>query len=549
MAKHPNPRYFVLKSIMLNNLYGVDIMEEATEICKLRLFLKLVSQVEAAPKKANFGLEPLPDIDFNIRAGNTLVGFASIEQAFESIAKEASGQGKLIFDDGTLNRIMRSAIEAAQEFKRFKSLQVEDHVDGAEVVFSKRLLKAALAELREELDRYLAEEYERGLSKKEDKFQKWLTSHHPFHWFVEFYSIINGGGFDVIIGNPPWKEYAAVKKSQYTLMNFHSEKCGNLYAMCTERVLQLSAPSGWTSFIVQLPLVSSSRMVILREILRQHSQYLLTIPFDDRPGKLFKDLEHCRSSIFIAEAGKASNNKRLIASRYQRWASQVRDYLFYQVEFAEIVGKLIYADQFPKYANRIQEALFSKITANSKNTIRCLTSQQKSESFIFYQEAIQYWAKATIRLPHYAKNGRIDAPAHGRYLYFESATVANIVCALLNSSLFYAYFIAYGDCFHLSDKLASGFPIIDNLIHDQKLVNLNHQLMEDLKVNAENKTIKTKDGDLIEYEEFSASQSKHIIDEIDRILAQHYGFTDEELDFIINYDIKYRMGRDSGADD
>lgn len=37
---------------------------------------------------------------------------------------------------------------------------------------------------------------------------------------------------------------------------------------------------------------------------------------------------------------------------------------------------------------------------------------------------------------------------------------------------------------------------------------------------------------------------KPIIDEIDHMLAQHYGFTDEELDFIINYDIKYRMGRE-----
>ena len=36
-----------------------------------------------------------------------------------------------------------------------------------------------------------------------------------------------------------------------------------------------------------------------------------------------------------------------------------------------------------------------------------------------------------------------------------------------------------------------------------------------------------------------------IIDEIDKVLAQHYGFTDEELEFIINYDIKYRMGRDA----
>lgn len=66
---HPNCRYFILKSIIVNNLYGVDIMEEAVEICKLRLFLKLVAQIEQVED-----LEPLPDIDFNIRAGNSLSG-------------------------------------------------------------------------------------------------------------------------------------------------------------------------------------------------------------------------------------------------------------------------------------------------------------------------------------------------------------------------------------------------------------------------------------------------------------------------------------------
>ena len=45
-----------------------------------------------------------------------------------------------------------------------------------------------------------------------------------------------------------------------------------------------------------------------------------------------------------------------------------------------------------------------------------------------------------------------------------------------------------------------------------------------------------------EVDRFSVAPCKPIIDEIDRVLAQHYGFTDEELDFIINYDIKYRMG-------
>ena len=48
----------------------------------------------------------------------------------------------------------------------------------------------------------------------------------------------------------------------------------------------------------------------------------------------------------------------------------------------------------------------------------------------------------------------------------------------------------------------------------------------------------------VEYDEFYLKESKPIIDKIDRVLAQHYGFTGEELDFIINYDNKYRMGRE-----
>nr|MBA3416970.1 SAM-dependent methyltransferase [Chloroflexia bacterium] len=80
IERHPNRDAFVLKTIILNNLFGVDIMEEAVEICKLRLFLKQVAQVEDAAD-----IEPLPDIDFNIRAGNTLVGFATLDQVKAAI--------------------------------------------------------------------------------------------------------------------------------------------------------------------------------------------------------------------------------------------------------------------------------------------------------------------------------------------------------------------------------------------------------------------------------------------------------------------------------
>jgi hypothetical protein len=70
------------------------------------------------------------------------------------------------------------------------------------------------------------------------------------------------------------------------------------------------------------------------------------------------------------------------------------------------------------------------------------------------------------------------------------------------------------------------------------------ELMRHLQDGSEERTIRTKAGH-ISYEEFHPARSKFILDKIDRVLARHYGFTEEELDFIINYDIKYRLGRDS----
>jgi hypothetical protein len=58
---------------------------------------------------------------------------------------------------------------------------------------------------------------------------------------------------------------------------------------------------------------------------------------------------------------------------------------------------------------------------------------------------------------------------------------------------------------------------------------------------------KTTGNDVI-YDEYYPKKSKLIIDEIDKLLKKHYGFTEEELDFIINYDIKYRMGDELNED-
>jgi hypothetical protein len=73
-------------------------MEEAVEICKLRLFLKLAAQIERDATLPNQGAEPLPDIDFNIFAGNALVGYATYEEVRQAINQTVQGQTRLQFD-------------------------------------------------------------------------------------------------------------------------------------------------------------------------------------------------------------------------------------------------------------------------------------------------------------------------------------------------------------------------------------------------------------------------------------------------------------------
>ena len=224
--QHPNRRYFILKSIIINNLYGVDIMEEAIEICKLRFFLKMVAQIEDVRQ-----IEPLPDIDFNIQAGNTLVGYATYDEVEKAVT------GKLDFDN-TMTRIEEKAEDVDQLVALFRQQQTEE---GGDVTpDDKQALRNKLKALEDELNFYLAGEY--GVDPNKDSaYQNWLSSHKPFHWFIEFYGILKDGGFDVIIGNPPYVNYSKTKKEYRVIeSNFETIKCGNLYALVTEKIFDLT---------------------------------------------------------------------------------------------------------------------------------------------------------------------------------------------------------------------------------------------------------------------------------------------------------------------
>lgn len=576
---HPNPEYFIYKSIIIRNLYGVDIMEEAVEICKLRLFLKLFSQVHQLNH-----LEPLPDIDFNIRAGNTLVGLATYEETVRALTGKTVGKGNSsafqsqMFNDEILERIQQKAKEVERGFAHFRALQTEYNIalEPHELTTMKKQLQAQLADLGGVLDEYLAKEYgidqtqvpktaevskqvenwqAEGYSSATDRWQKdptlfqaafdqWKKMHQPFHWYIEFYGIMSKGGFDVIVGNPPWKEYASVKKS-YKVYHYTTESCGNLYGMCIERVIQLSKSKSWVSFIVQLPFVNTSRMGSVRSLLKQKSNFLYVAPFDDRPGKLFDGLEHCRSVVFIAGAIEKKELSSLAVTRYQRWPTGTRDSLFHLLEYAPYYqAEIPNHDAFPRYSNRLVEGISSKLTGQDI----ALFEVKAHESPVYVHRIIGYYIKAVDFIPHFWNEVEGQKKSEDYKPFFFQKDMIHPILAILNSSLFYWFWHTYGDGFHCGYKDVRAFKLgnLQDSGYLPILQTLGQELMDQLQRTSIRKVVYSKATGKVEYDEFKPSACLGTIHAIDRVLAKHYSFTDDELDFVMNYDIKYRMGRDDG---
>jgi Eco57I restriction-modification methylase len=527
---HPNARYFILKSIILNNLFGVDIMEEAVEICKLRLFLKLAAQVDPDMGHENLGIEPLPDIDFNIRAGNTLVGYATLDEL------KTASTSKLDLDN-SLERIARSAANLQQTFDLFRQRQVE--ADGSISLRDKQELRAQLKALGHDLNGYLARDY--GINVNSRNFAKWLKSHQPFHWFIEFHGIMNAGGFDVIIGNPPFVEYSKVR-ARYTVAPqvYSTLPCGNLYTLVLERSYLLGRNDGWVSLIVPLSIVSTSRTDAVRALVKTFPTWLSC--YDMRPGSLFEGVAQ-RLTIIISQNQKRPSSNIFVGG-YRRWVAEERPFLIALTTYSSMPVAQG-SGPIAKFASAIEQKILSKIAGPSLE----LSAVRNAPSIVVHR-IVRYFVKALNFVPFFVdahgSRGKSDDYKEFRF----DPEHRDVVTAILNSNLFYWFWRSHSDGFHCgyNDVYSMPYKRIMDADRRKSLGRLLQRLMKQLVDISEKRTIKTKAGQ-IRYQEFYPAKSKEILDEIDRALAPHFEFTAEELDFVINYDIKYRLGREAESDE
>lgn len=513
-------------------------MPEAVEICKLRLFLKLASQVQRGGR-----LEPLPDVDFNIRAGNALVGYASREEVRQGLTTSRVGggadQNELIFQDraDALAAFEERLTDVAVLAEQFREQQ---QTHGGEVTAAdKETLRARLTALTDVLDRALAVEYHVDPD-DEEAFKAWRDSHQPFHWFAEFYGVMSEGGFDVIVGNPPYVRL--FKVDDYECRGYLTEAAGDLYSLVVERSIVLLHPRGYLGFIVPMSLSATAQTAPLRDLLVQALglQWISHYSGDANPSKLFEGVKF-RLDILL---GRRDGAGRMFSSAYMKWFAEERSTLFERVRYEAVAATEKMIGVLPKTGNPAARSVLNKLF-NSQPMGRVTV---KTGEPIYVHRVITMFTKAFDFVPYFwnEQDGQKKSDDYKPYRFRKDERVPAL--AILNSSTFFLYFVALGDCFHCGKSYVESFPAGFNKMtaHTRsKLYALGTALVEDVRRNAIRKVAQSKKTGRVEYDEFWLRLSKPLIDEIDAVLARHYGFTDEELDFIVNYDIKYRLGADA----
>jgi len=536
VEKHPNRRYFILKSIMVNNLYGVDIMEEAVEICKLRLFLKLVSQVEREEQ-----LEPLPDIDFNIRAGNTLVGFVSREEVRRAAESKSTGQVGLPFAETgqAIQRIEEEAEVVDRAFQRFHEMQTKEGMGAKDFATAKQELRSRLHRLSDELDRYLAKEYEVDPQKARE-YQRWKKNHQPFHWFAEFYGIMHRGGFNVIMGNPPYVEYSKVRGT-YLVNGYVTEECGNLYAFVLERAASLVISTGRLGFIIPIALVSVSETSSARTMITRRFPQAWFSNFAIRPAKLFDGVEQ-RLTIWLATSDPPPAPQTL-TTKYHQWYKDERSTLFSRIEYSSTSG-IPSPDCLPKLGSHLAHEVVRKV-ASACGGIVAENLVNQSRSKLFFHRTPGYWIRIMDFEPYFQSPTATRSIHHIRELYVLDEVTAKFIGSIVSSSMYFFWFFAMGNCRNLTLDDVKKFPVgRPSRTTLERAGNKFDELMQDFRKNSFTSTRGNT-----EYQEFNWSLSKPIIDRMDVVLGEHFGLTIEEVDFVTNYDIKIRMGKEPESED
>ena len=248
----------IKKSIIQNNIYGVDIEKGAVDIARLRFWLSIVVDEETP--------SPLPNLDYKIMQGNSLIeSFMGVDLSKLTYEKEyKKDKGEILLFDDEKNRLQKTVSHLLSSY-----YSCSDH--GRKVKLQQDISDTINKQLEAQAyDPVILGKLKTINLAENKKFFLWHT------WFSDVFSRPSKEGFDIVIGNPPYVNFANIKSAEYRTVlkeKFYStkNKC-DLYAFFIEFGFDILNRNGIITYIVPHTWKATDSFSKLREIMfTQHS--------------------------------------------------------------------------------------------------------------------------------------------------------------------------------------------------------------------------------------------------------------------------------------
>lgn len=473
--------------ILQSMIHGVDIQPIAVEVSKLRAFLSLVvDEKKTDDKNDNFGIKTLPNLEFQFICANTLVPL------------EVNSTEEL-FIKGHIENLKKS-------IKNY--FNIHDKED-------KKVAENDIEAFFEQIER--DENLERAT-------KTLICSWHPFKNKAALYfdSELQFGlerNFDIVIGNPPYGAKISENDKKFFKSNYKYSIQGSLdtYKFFIEKGYKLLNDNSVLSYIVPISVTSSKSNINLHKLILENCEQIKVSSYGTAPARIFLNADQRVSIINLIKTN--SKCKELLTTKVNlRYKETPIQEVINNLEFINSL-KFIQSGAFCKIGSEIEKNIMTKIYSNKTKFKELMNGKEE----IYYRDT------------------------GGRYydLYTSYSTTksttqksfkiqnAKAMVALLSSTLFWWFRNSYSEGRHSYIYEFERFPIPtfdDKIIKELSILGAKYE--KDLEDNSSLiKGVKT----------YKIRKSKNIIDEIDKLICPLYKLDNKETDFIINFQIEFRI--------
>ena len=512
-------RVAMKKEIIENNIYGVDIERGAIDIARLRFWLSIVVDSEKA--------EPLPNFDYKFMQGNSLIesyqGCDLSRISGRTVGRPSTSAQLVIGLDSHLSR--KNLQRLLREY-----FSVTDHQQ-----------KATMRQAINDEVKTLIRESLGGTTASLAKLNALDPSANQdfFLWHTWFKDIFDNGGFDIVIGNPPYGAKVSDDDKRYFKQKYYSAnshpKLGlkgstDTFVVFIELGHGILNQTGNLAYIVPMSVGSSDALTSLQSIIEKSSKEIRISSYSNRPKQIF-DAACVRTSIFMFCKSSESLTHIYSTKLNRRTGKLTIKNIIDNLQFVDS-KELKIPGRYAKIGTQIEKQILNKMFSHKTSIKDYLDTAGKE---VYYRAAGGRYFNVVTNYPTYSSAEKSIKCKH-----------ATLIGLFMSSSYFYFYQQVYTDGLNLKRSEIDSYPLPKLDIIDQETVNsltsLYSRYLEDIERNAAIRySSSTSTHNVSSYKEYKIVRSKSIIDEIDDYIGPLYGLTQDEIDFVKNYELEFRM--------